>query len=490
MSAVRHFLVLAFAFAAACSSEPAEPTPPTILDDTLPQTELLIVAPDDYAATLQPLVDWKCQRGVPTRLVMLSAALDAGTGPDDAAKLRDYIKSEFEKGSLRHVLLGGDVEVLPARWVDIEYDNELADTMEYARAATDLYYGDLDGDWDPDGDGVYGQYEDPADLLPDISVGRLPVATAQEATEFVAKLLQYEKTPKGDYEDRVLLGSAYAGAGVYATVAMELYVHRELPADIPVTMLYEDADQRDGALMLSRESMTDGFNQGHNVAFMMGHGSEDSMGPLSCSDIQALTNGERPSIFITCECSGGRFDYEQGDSSGEEFVKGATGGLAYIGSTDLGIGFPSMSLLMRDITRCVFEDRLESRELGACLHAARRSFPQSESMHAFAHPDRWAQIVTVLLGDPSLLVWTNRPQTVDLSVARRGCDVADVTVTTLEGDPVQDAVVTAYVPGASLRVARTNPSGKATLASDDCSLSEATITVSGRNVRPAWSDDR
>ena len=48
---------------------------------------------------------------------------------------------------------------------------------------TDLYYGGLDGTWDSDGDGIYGEADEDTDvdLMPEVFVGRIPVQTASQA---------------------------------------------------------------------------------------------------------------------------------------------------------------------------------------------------------------------------------------------------------------------------------------------------------------------
>jgi hypothetical protein len=99
---------------------------------------------------------------------------------------------------------------------------------------TDLYYADLAGvnygtpgihDWDMLDNELYGQcgnggQKDGVDGFPDVSVGRAPVSTVQEAAAFVDKVLGYEKfeSPLSDEWVRsVVLAADYWGGPQTAT---------------------------------------------------------------------------------------------------------------------------------------------------------------------------------------------------------------------------------------------------------------------------------
>ena len=470
-----------------CSADNADDAETfTPSDNQLDAVVSVVVAPDALAGELERLAAWQCSKGISSRVVPLSEALAGGSGPDDAARLKSYLQSLWAGGSLRFVTLAGDVDVMPVRLVDTEVLNELDGVLESARVPSDLYFADLDGDWDPDGDGVYAELDDLADLLPDVALGRLPVETVDEAKAYVDKVLRYEKDPQGANQGHVLLGADYAGAGAYSTVAMEYYVARQIPADVPITKLYGDYEQHPGSEPLSAEGFIDALRAGQSITFMMGHGNESSLGPMDISAVMALDNVDRPSIFVTCECSGGHFDDESGDCAGEEFVKGGGGGVAYIGNTDLGIGYPSLSFTMKYLAKCLYdEERTGPAVLGACHQESLRTYSKAESLHASTHPDRWTQLEITLLGDPTVAVWTAPARTVSVAIDRHDrCDVAEVRVTDEQGAPVADAVATAYVAGAFLYAGVTDASGRATLVGEDCAFADAPIMVTGPNVRP------
>jgi hypothetical protein len=448
------------------------------------------VSPAGLEGELGRLIDWRNRSGVPTWLVQLDDAMAAGVGPDDAARLRDALRAAYAEHDLRFVTVGGDVDAVPIRRVHAVVDIETEDVYEEADVATELYFADLDAEWAQDGSGAWGEVGHTGDMLPDVALGRLPVETIDEARAYVDKLLAYEHAPgaafETGYEASLMLAAGYAGYDVHGSAGLEGYVAPELPERLEVTRLYTDYDQRPGSEDLTVAGMNAAFAAGQSITFMMGHGFEESMGPYgSIAEVRSIDNAARPSIFVTCECSGGRFDYEAGDSSGEEFVKGATGGVAYLGSTDLGVGYPSLTLVQQRLARALYADPSRAVRLGEALQTALRDYSKPEWLQTYAHPDRWSQLVAVLLGDPAVPVWTGP--------ARRGeieqldgddCSWATLRVTG-DGVPVADAVVTAYRPGALLLIGLTDSSGEVGLATGECELTGATLTATGRDLVPA-----
>ena len=80
----------------------------------------------------------------------------------------------------------------------------------------------LEGTWDGDGDGLYGEVADACDLGCDLRVGRAPVVAPQDAVAFVAKSL----TPApGASSRRALLmaeGGPFGGE-IFAEVLVPLF---------------------------------------------------------------------------------------------------------------------------------------------------------------------------------------------------------------------------------------------------------------------------
>jgi len=468
---------------AACSS-------PDPVEGDLADPQAIYIAGDDLVEAVQEIADWRCRTGVTSQVVSVSEALDGGSGPDDAAKLRDYLTTRWEEGNLQYVILAGDAGIVPMRHVHATVNVEAEQVFEEADVLSDLYFADLDGDWDPDGDGDYGELDDPADLLPDLAIGRLPVETVDEVRDYADKLQNYERYPRDDYQDKLMLSAGYAGMGIYASQGLELLVVPELPDHLRLTRLYEDWEEHEGAEDLTADTWMDAFADGQAVAFHMGHGNEQTVGPLlNVDDVAAIANAERPNVLVTCECLGGRFDYEESDSSGETFVKGGTGGVIYMGSTHLGIGFPSFSIIMQDLAVSMYERGDDPTRMGDAVRQVMREYSTDEALHAEDSVDRWTSLVTVVLGDPTLQLYTDVPERTYIDGEVDDSSVT-LTVTDRNDEPVEDMLVTAYVTGEFLLMQRTDSSGQVSFEGSEEAFADTVFTATGRNRVPQeWSVD-
>jgi len=465
--------------------------------NVLGQPEALYIAPDDLVDDVQVLADWRCRSGLPAHVVPLSDAVAQGDGPDDAAALRDYLRQRWEADGIEYVVLAGDAGAVPIREVFASVTVDAEGVYEETDIATDLYFADLDGDWDPDGDGAYGEPEDDADLLPDIAIGRLPVETSAEVEAYADKLRAYERTPRDDYQDRVLLSASWAASigstEIYASDGIEYFVVPNLPDHLTLDRLYEDYEnwEEEGAGELTAENWTEALADGHAITFHMGHGNEETLGPLQFPfQFEELDNYTRPTVLITCECSGGRFIYENDDSSGEKFVQGAAGGVIYMGSTDLGIGFPSYSRIMQQLAADLWADDEGPVRMGQAVRGVMRAYDEQDILHTEGHVDRWQQMVTVLLGDPTLPLWTDVPQMTYLDAEVGGAGVT-FTLTDRSDDPVAGATVTAHLSGEYLLMQTTDGSGQATFEGGEDIFADAIFTTTGPNLVPQqweWGD--
>lgn len=104
--------------------------------------------------------------------------------------IRLCISNHVAARGTRFVLLGGDDSVVPDRDT---YGN-VNDGESVARdIPCDLYYADcLSGSWDANGNGVFGETDDGAGMVPDVYLGRLPVRSAFHVAAYLGKLRRYE----------------------------------------------------------------------------------------------------------------------------------------------------------------------------------------------------------------------------------------------------------------------------------------------------------
>jgi len=144
------------------------------------------------------LINWRESKGLNGTIVTAEEIYSSFPGADNQEKIRNFIKYAYLNWSTDYVLLAGDADdedvggesgdnIVPVRelW-NFEYDTE-----GYL-IASDLYYACLDGNYDADGDGIYGEPEDDPDLMAEVYVGRAPVDSSEEVANFVNKVISYE----------------------------------------------------------------------------------------------------------------------------------------------------------------------------------------------------------------------------------------------------------------------------------------------------------
>ncbi len=120
-----------------------------------------MIAPSACHPALQEFVAHK-QKLLPTELRSLVGILQNANGVDDPEKLKRFLYTEWHERGLGYVLLVGDVDELPVRFMVLDRVTPAA--FDYAFYPSDLYYADLakaDGsfeDWNARKEGFHGGY--------------------------------------------------------------------------------------------------------------------------------------------------------------------------------------------------------------------------------------------------------------------------------------------------------------------------------------------
>ncbi|MFO7675256.1 MAG: C25 family cysteine peptidase [bacterium] len=459
--------------------EPLAPASPLDRDDF----EYVIVTAAQFDSVFRRLADWKTRKGVPAVIRDIAWVLANHPGRDDAEKLRNYLKAVPDSGA-RFVLLGGDVEVVPFRKAFAMVSEGRIHEREDSLPA-DLYFADLDGDWDANGNNVFGEVADSVDLYPDLHVGRAPVNNVAQARAFVNKVLEYERAPAPAGQDNglffaeVMWQDPYTDGGRHK----DKLEARSFAAGFTVTKKYERLGNE------SRASVMAAMREGQNFLNHDGHGWIDVMscGPwpyLRTVDADTITNAYRGVIF-SIGCWTTAFDFT---SIGEAFVTNPNGGtVATVGNSSYGWGSPGnpgfgYSDKFDDRFWYEIVNRGNSR-VGAALGDARAHYaPFSRGENVY----RWHQYQLNLMGCPEMPVWTAVPA--ELAVAAPAAlptGPARVLVTVLSEDRgVGDALVCLAKDGESYGRARTDAAGRAWLDSDPATAGDFTLTVTARNHRP------
>ncbi|MBU7021039.1 MAG: hypothetical protein HXS41_08260 [Theionarchaea archaeon] len=172
---------------------------PEIVDtyEDIPQPlifqDYVIITNEELEPTFEQLAIWKSSFvNMVDYVYTLSSIRATEPGRDDQEKIRNFIKDFYSMFGTRYVLLGGDVSVVPYRGFFVTDFFGHTDTDIEA----DMYYAHLDGTWNADNDGLWGEKTDGIDWYPEVAVGRAPVETVEEAQAFVNKVIAYEQAEK------------------------------------------------------------------------------------------------------------------------------------------------------------------------------------------------------------------------------------------------------------------------------------------------------
>ncbi|MFH1755716.1 MAG: C25 family cysteine peptidase, partial [Candidatus Latescibacterota bacterium] len=481
----------------------------TYFDGPLPRTALLpqyapgatalpdeehayvIITSDGLVEQFQTLADWKSKRGLSAKIVTTSWIYAAYLGADEAEQIRNFIKDAYQNWGTLWVLLGGDVNIVPVRkaWaMDCE-----AGAFNYNYIPCDLYYSDLDGDWNANGNDVYGEVDDDVDMYADVFVGRATVENPGEANTFVGKVIDYESYVPDNLTDmlflaEVLWDNPYTNSGLGKDLIDSLYVPARFD---PINKLYEALGNENYASVMAA------LNAGQHIINHNGHAYIEVMGIgdgyLIESDVDQLTNATRQSIVYSIGCWPAAFD---DDCIAEHFINNMNGGaVAFIGNSRYGWGSPGNPLYG-------YSDRFDQQffkylfredvyHIGQALSSAKAVFvPFSQQENVY----RWCEYEINLLGDPEMSVWTDahgylavdHPAEVPvgdnrhtITVSKGGSPIAGALVCLMQDSSVYESGFTSLEGQATFDFTASNPSEPIhiTVTAHNLFSYESTITV-------------
>ncbi len=460
----------------------------------------LIITSEALAAQFQRLADYRTACGMPA-VVKTVEWIEANYrhGADLQETIRMFIRDAYTNWGVDYVLLGGDTDVLPPRYVlSTYYPPGGAGTDVPA----DLYFACLDGNWDADKDAIFAEpyanatdAGDYADLANEIAVGRAPVSTPAAAGVFVDKVMAYEKQPAGaQFADRALFAAEVLFPENYhpgdtivldgATFAEEI-INNYLtpPACSPMTTarMYESSPLWPGSVPLTRRALIDSLNTGHyGILDQVGHGYfyNMSVGDANfvSADADGLTNGDHLFLLYALNCASGAFDYS---CLLERFVQNANGGaVASVGSARAAFPYTANNYQKEFFHQLAC---LGVHRAGDLMGLSRLPYIGNTFYNT---ADRWTFINYTLLGDPALAIWTAAPRLATVTAPSSlplGQQTVSVNVSS-GGSAVSGALVSLRKDGDDYANGVTGPTGDVALAYDPILAGSATLTISGAGL--------
>ena len=375
-------------------------SPQSRLIDLSSPKSMIVITRENVAAWWDDYVAWRSSKGVSTAVYTTQDIYAVYDGEDNAAKIRAFIQDAYQSWAdssspLEYVILGGDDEIVPERGAF----GQVWDTVD-TRMPTDIYYSNLDGDWNANSNNIYGEPDDQVDMLPEIHIGRFPVETQEEFANMFRKIQYYVENRTFSNNISIMFGENLNNNPLTWGGDYKDDVALHIPQNYDLHTMYE----RDGSY--SGSLVWDVINNGANVMNHMGHANFNILLGQGNSSIERLENTEYGFLY-TQGCYPAAFDQRtSGDSEsvGEHFVSTAGGLFCFIGNTRYGWYMPGgINGASQYFDREFFIGLYNSLDvsLGEAL-----SYSRIQNLNAALQSDvmRWCYYEVVLFGDPSISV--------------------------------------------------------------------------------------
>ncbi len=465
--------------------------------------EYVVITGNEFVDVLKPLVEWKARRGIRAGLATVETIVAQYPGEDQAAAVREYLKAAYAAG-LEWVLLAGDETVVPMRLAYAGYSDNPTDPYDFQ--ICDMYFAELDGDWDADGDGIYGEYfGDHAELTTELFVGRLPFSDANEAKTIVDKIIAYERGPEdAAYLARALEVSADQMRDWSGGTGQQKVVADAMPASWTVdqnTMLEEPSGDNLTPTAPDGPTLPSLLSSGYGWVNYFVHGRADGMvvrasgysdWPKSYvwtfgtsgdghGHLNEMTPSPYPGIHLSIGCDHGGFDMDTppfapgiGESVAERLLFTPEGGaVAFVGQSRWG--WVSSSYRMLEEFYKQVGDESTPNHIGVYQVLARAILPQYRDLN-FGNN---------LYGDPEMPVWKDIPRSWSVSAPttyESGGAPWVINVNDASG-PVANAMVTVALGDSVWEVGATGADGRVASYLDLPVASEVLLTVSKAGYR-------
>ena len=463
------------------------------------QYKLLIITPEQFSDSFSTLTTMYQERGIQSQVTTTETILQNETGMDLQEKIRNYITDQYQNQGVEFVLLGGDVELVPYRgfYCYVQSGGGYQDNG----IPSDLYYSALDGNWNDNGNNLWGE-PDEDDLLPDVAVARFPFNTPDELENMVHKSLFYQNFPVTSELTNALMAGEhlYSNPETWGSDYLELligersdngYTTNGIPEGYNFQKLYEEIQP------WSKYDLMAAINSGKQFVHHVGHASQTYVAYMTNSDITNANfsgaNGidHNYTLLQTHGCDCGAFDAN--DCILEKMVTIDNFAVAVMGNSRFGWFNEGQTEgpaahLHREMMDALYGE--EMRFLGNAFKESKiQTAPWVEASGQWEEGAlRWNFYDLNTFGDPAMSVWTDEPVSIDVSYEDEiviGSASTEVSVLS-DGIPMTEFTCSVLKEGILCGTGITNTSGTATIVFDEdiTQPGPATLFVAGRNSLP------
>lgn len=367
----------------------------------------VIIAPAAFGTALNTFVKWKQDLGFDVSIKTVESIYSSYPGRDHAEQLRNFISASYADNSTVYFLLVGDSDLVPTREV---WDPYISSGLDNGTEPCDMYFECLDGDWDANGNNLFGETDDNVDFFPEVLVGRLPVQMMAEAQDVLSAIIQRESnpTPGTWMNEFLLIGPDCFGAGDGANMLEEelnqWFLYNSF---FDVHTLYPTDGSLSNANVISR------INTGVGIVDFFDHGWYggwvDALDEESYGEVSGLLNGNKRPFAFAMACETAAFDVEAIEPTiGEAFFRNPNGGaVAYIGATRIAwAGYHAFDGLHNRFWRTFFDTALTNRLTSPKL-SLQSALHEMVTTYSMSDPISLETVYqAIYFGDPSMhLYW-------------------------------------------------------------------------------------
>ncbi len=356
--------------------------------------DYIIITHQDFYTDVLPLADQRSSQGLRVEVVKLQDVFDEFSDgiydPEAIRSFLSYAYANWASPAPSYVLLVGDGNY------DFK-DNYGWGEPNYIPP----YLLDVDP-WmgETASDNRYVCVNGPADILPDMNIGRLPVKKSLEAQAMVAKILDYEaNSSTEDWKRKVLFVADNAdSAGDFAAYSDEI-ADNYLPAPYQADKIYYGENYTDPAE--TQAAIVNAINGGRLMVSYVGHSTpyQWAFSPILFhkDQVDTLTNSGKLAFFVPMTCYDGYFIIPSSTGSDRssigEVVARAPGKGAVASWSPTGLGVANgHDILEKGLFEAIFYD--DVTQIGPATTQAK--------FHLYANSMTFRELIDtyLLFGDP------------------------------------------------------------------------------------------
>lgn len=402
-------------------------------DIGIPFYEYCVITSQNLKDAFTRLIAWKREKGLYAGVIckedILNNAYIIGDTVssiyDDAGKIRQYLQYAYASGITKYVLFGGNDQIVPIRYGTGSNNNWTINQTNDYKIPSDLYFSELNSNWNTDGDMYYGEYSDGLDYGAELFVGRILCTNSQEIQNYIDKLFRYEINPgNGDFS--YLKKALYTQADQMQRDNEQDNIAAQLQPIFPVDTIFSEipsfsdsnpiAPYGNDVIAEMNEHYgyvswgghggphdvvvkADGVNNGNWYAITSVQTNLPFLVAESANGLDNLTNKNYPMFAYSIACSITPFDnydsYPQLLNMGQSFTLGKDyGGPVLVGNTRYGWVGHSASMQQK-FNECLFVNPM----VGFAQNYAKLNLPH----HFLRHSSN-------IIGCPNIRIWTDIPK--------------------------------------------------------------------------------